>query len=365
MNKVTKIEIPVYRPFLNGREKDYVMECLETNWISSKGTFVTRFEKEFSDFLNVGFAKTVSNGTAALHLALLALGVKPGDEVIVPTFTYIASVNAIAYVGATPVFVDSEDHHWNIDPDKIKEKITSKTKAVLVVHMYGAPCELDKIAQICKIHNLYLIEDVAQAFGSKYNGKFVGSFGDIATFSFFGNKTITTGEGGMVVSGNKSLIDRVSFLKAQAVSLTKEYWHDEIGYNYRMTNICAAIGLAQLEQAGLIIKKKREIAALYKSELESLSFKFQSDTEIVFNTFWMVSIVVLNKEIRDNIRNVLLRQGIETRPFFHPAHKMPVFHSNDSYPIAESLSERGLNLPSYPDLREDDIKHICSIIKSI
>jgi perosamine synthetase len=360
-----KITIPVYKPYLNGKEKEYVIECLDSKWISSKGDFVHRFEKEFSNYLNIGFSTTVSNGTVALHLALLALGIKAGDEVIVPTFTYIASVNAIQYVGANPVFVDSENQHWNINPDKIVGKITSKTKAILAVHMYGAPCELDKIAQICKLYNLFLIEDVAEAFGSKYKGKFTGSFGDISTFSFFGNKTITTGEGGMVVSNNKSLIDRVSFLKAQSVSATKEYWHDEIGYNYRMTNICAAIGLAQLEQVDTIIKRKREIAQLYKSELGCCPFSFQEDSEVSYNTYWMVSFTVSDKSTRDTIRTRLLKEGIETRPFFHPAHKMPTFRNNESFLVAETLSETGLNLPSYPDLKDEEIKQICNIIKSI
>ncbi len=259
-DSVPIINIPVYQPFLAGREKEYVNQCLDTKWISSKGDFVTRFEKEFAAYIEVGYATTVSNGTVALHLALLSLGLGSGDEVIVPTFTYIASVNAIAYVGATPVFVDAENNFWNIDPDSIVAKITAKTKAILVVHLYGAPCELEKIVQICKKYNLLLIEDVAEAFGSKYHGKYLGTFGDLATFSFFGNKTITTGEGGMVVSNQKSLIDRVAYLKAQAVSPAREYWHDEIGFNYRMTNICAAIGVAQLEQADQIIQKKRMIA---------------------------------------------------------------------------------------------------------
>jgi len=363
-NNSSVIQIPVYRPFMSGREKEYVCQCLDTKWISSKGEFVGRFERGFSEYIKVKHSSTVSNGTVALHIALAALGIGAGDEVIVPTFTYIASVNAIAYVGATPIFVDAEQEFWNIDPDKIIEKITPKTKAVMIVHIYGAPCEVDKIADICKKHNLLLIEDVAEAFGSKYKGQFAGSFGDIATFSFFGNKTITTGEGGMVVSNQKSLIDRVSFLKSQAVSASKEYWHDEIGYNYRMTNICAAIGVAQLEQADDIILKKRYIADLYKSELAGTSITFQKDAPYIVNTFWMISILAQNQEIRDRIRLKLRDNGIETRPFFYPAHMMPAFRQNDTYPVAESLSERGINLPSYPDLDTEQIKYICSIIKT-
>ena len=259
--------IPVYKPFINGNEKKYINECIDSSWISSKGSFINKFENEFSRYINIKHSSSVCNGTVAIHLGIEALVITSGDEVIVPTFTYIASVNAIAYSGAKPVFVDSLIDTWNLDPVEIEKKITNKTKAILVVHLYGASCEMDKILELCKKYNLFLIEDTAEAFGSKYKNKYLGTFGDISTFSFFGNKTITTGEGGMVCTKNKLLNDKVNKLKNQGVSLEKEYWHNILGYNYRMTNICAAIGLAQLETADLIIKKKYEISEHYKREL--------------------------------------------------------------------------------------------------
>lgn len=358
-----KRNIPVYKPSLVGNEKKYVNECLDSNWISSKGKFVSQFENSFADYLKVSGATSVSNGTVALHLALEALGIGRGDEVIVPTLTYIASVNAIAMVGAVPVFIDSVEGSWNIDHKQIADKITSKTKAVMVVHLYGLPCEMDAIVDICRANNLYLIEDAAEAFGSKYNDRNVGSFGDISTFSFFGNKTLTTGEGGMVVSNDTGLIERAAYLKGQAVSNIREYWHDEVGYNYRMTNICAAIGLAQLERADTVILKKRELAFWYKAELSELPILFQEDKEDIFNSFWMVSILLESEEVRDRVRESLKTNGIETRPLFYPAHTMPAFKSEISFPVAENLSKRGMNLPSYPELTRSDITFICSEIK--
>jgi perosamine synthetase len=359
------IVIPVYQPTLGGNEKRYVSECVDSTWISSKGVFISRFEDEFASYLGVQYATAVSNGTVALQLALHSLGIGSGDEVIVPTLTYIASVNAIAYVGATPVFVDSEAKAWNIDPSLIVSKISPKTKAILVVHLYGAPCDMDQLSSICKKHGLFLIEDAAEAFGSKYRGKFVGSFGDISTFSFFGNKTITTGEGGMVVSNNKAIIERAANLKSQAVSPTREYWHDEIGFNFRMTNICAAIGVAQLEQADKILKKKTEIATWYKADLADTSLKFQENSPYVLNSYWMVSILARHINERDTIRQHLKLKNVETRPLFYPAHTMPTFRSHETYPIAESLSGRGLNLPSYPSLTRDQVTYITKKIREV
>lgn len=294
--------IPVYAPYLEGNEKKYLLDCIESGWISSRGKYVELFEKSFAKYLNIGYASSVSNGTVALHLALKVLGVGEGDEVIVPSLTYIASVNSISYVGATPIFVDSSRDDWNIDPNLILHKITKKTKAILIVHLYGAPCDMDAISKICKEHNIYLIEDVAEAFGTKYMGRYAGTFGDVATFSFFGNKTITTGEGGMVVSNNLGLIEKVAYLKSQAVSSTKEYWHDEVGFNYRMTNLCAAIGCAQLELADTILEKKLEIASWYFELLSDSHFEFQKVNESAVNSHWMISILTKNIKERDDIR---------------------------------------------------------------
>ena len=356
--------IPVYIPSLDGNEKKYVNECLDSTWISSKGTFITRFENEFSSYLNVNGATSVSNGTVALHLALLALGVGPGDEVIVPTLTYIASVNAIAYVGATPIFVDSLSDTWNVDPLDIADKITSKTKAVMVVHLYGNPCAMAEISAVCRKNKIKIIEDAAEAFGSSYKGQYTGTFGDMATFSFFGNKTITTGEGGMLTSNDLLLVNRAAHLKSQSVSTDKEYWHDEIGFNYRMTNIAAAIGVAQLENADKVLTKKRLIADWYRSGLKGVPVQFQVEESVAVNSYWMVTVMAEDESSRDTIRAYLNLQGVETRPAFYPAHTMPAFKQEKTFPVAESLSRRGINLPSYPQLSEQDVAKICELIKT-
>jgi perosamine synthetase len=358
-----EIKIPVYKPFLAGNEKKYVNECLDSSWISSKGKFIKQFEDTFADYIGIKYAASVSNGTLAIHDALLALGIKEGDEVIVPTFTYIASVNPIAYTGATPVFVDSLRDTWQIDPADIERKITAKTRAIMVVHLYGHPCDMDQIMAIAHKHQLFVIEDCAEAFGSKYKGQHVGTFGDIAAFSFFGNKTITTGEGGMVATNDRTLHERAVHFKGQGLAKYREYWHDTIGYNYRMTNICAAIGLAQIEKADDIIKKKRQVADLYRKYLSSYPVEMLLESKDVFDTYWMVCILVEQSDIRDSLRAHLMENGIETRPTFYPIHSMPMYaHNFYRLPVAEDISWRGINLPSYPELSENDIKEICSLI---
>jgi perosamine synthetase len=359
-----KYKYPVYQPTLSGNEKKYVVECLDSTWISSKGKFIAKFEEEFSTFLNIKYSASVSNGTVALHVALLALGIGPGDEVIVPSFTYIASVNAIYYTGATPVFVDSDPVTWQMNPEEVKQKITSGTKAIMAVHLYGHPCEMDKLVKICTENNLFLVEDCAEAFGSKFNGNLVGGFGDISTFSFFGNKTITTGEGGMVSTDDKELYEKVFHLKGQGLAKGKEYFHDVIGYNYRMTNICAALGCAQLERADEIISKKRQIADWYKEFLTDLPLKLHIESENTFHTFWMITIMVDETGHRDELREYLKQNEIETRPGFFPVHKMPMYiKNNEVLPVAESLGGRGINLPSYPELTKDDVQFISNTVK--
>lgn len=354
--------IPVYQPYLTGREKEYVNQCVDSTWISSKGEFITRFEQQFAKYIGAEYATTVCNGTVALHLAMDALGLKAGDEVIVPTLTYIASVNTIAQTGATPVFVDSLERTWNLDPADVRRKISPKTKAVMAVHLYGLPCEMDELTAICREHGIFLIEDCAEAFGTLYKGRHVGTFGDIATFSFFGNKTITTGEGGMVVAKTKALYDKVFSLKTQGVSTTREYWHDVLAYNYRMTNICAAIGLAQLEQADIILAKKRQVADWYRTGLSGLPVRIQEEIADTTHSFWMCSILVSQAALRQPLREYLKTSGVETRPLFHSAHLMPHFLRAEHFPIAEDLSARGINLPSYPGLSEEDVTHICGLI---
>jgi len=358
-------KIPLYIPALAGNEKKYVNECLDTTWISSKGKFIKEFEDKFSEFINVKYATAVSNGTTALHLALETLGITSGDEVIVPTFTYIASVSAIIYTGATPVFVDSIEETWQMDPEDVRKKITPKTKAVMAVHLYGHPCEMDELLKICEENNLFLIEDCAEAFGSKYKDKYAGTFGNIATFSFYGNKTITTGEGGMLVSNDYYLYDKAYHLKMHGVSTVRQYWHDVIGYNYRMTNICAAIGLAQLENANEVLKKKRKIAKIYNENLKGLPVISQKESEGTVNSYWMYSILTENVKIREALRSYLSDNGVETRPTFYPVHTMPMFaHTYQKFKVAENLAIRGINLPSFPDLKKEQILEVCELIKS-
>jgi len=354
---------PVYQPNLSGNEKKYVQECLDSTWISSKGKFINQFEKNFSKFTGIKNSIAVSNGTVALHVALLALGIGNDDEIIVPTFTYIASVNAIQYTGARPVFVDSDPLTWQIDTKKIEEKISSKTKAIMAVHIYGHPCDMDEIIRIAKKYNLFIIEDCAEAIGSYYEGKHAGMFSDISTFSFFGNKAITTGEGGMVCTNNDSLADLTTRIKGQGLAKNQEYYHDIVGYNYRMTNICAAIGCAQLERIDDILINKRRVAQNYIDGINGLPIEFHKEIGNVKHSYWMFTILVKSENQRIELRNYLKENGIETRPTFHPVHTMPMYNEGEIFEVAEDLGSKGINLPSYPDLSDSDIKFITDRIK--
>ena len=274
-----KYKTYLYEPITGRDEKKFVNDCLNSNWISSKGKYIKKFEKRFSNFIKIKYSITVSNGTAALHLALLALNIKKKDEVIVPTFTYISPVNAIKYIGAKVKFIDSKLKTWQIDETKLEKMITKKTRAVIVPHLYGQVSEIKKISKICRKKKIFLIEDCAEAFGCYYGKKHLGIFGDISTFSFFGSKTITTGEGGMVVTNNKKLADKIFKLKMVGVVKNRYYWHDIIGYNYRMTNICAAIGLGQLKKAKNILIKKRKVFKNYYSFLKNANPQISKEIE--------------------------------------------------------------------------------------
>jgi perosamine synthetase len=359
---MTKYSIPLYQPDLRGNEKRYVMECLDSTWISSKGSFISKFEDRFADYLGIDHALGVCNGTAALHLALVTLGVGPGDEVIVPTLSYIAAVNAIAYTGATPVFVDSLRETWQLDPDDVRRKITSRTKAIMVVHLYGQPCDMESLCKIAEENKLYLVEDCAEAFGARYHDRLVGTFGHIAAFSFYGNKTITTGEGGMIVTKDRELAKRANLFRGQGLVPNREYWHEVIGYNYRMTNICAAIGLAQLERADGFLSRKRELAQAYQQQLAVLPVEMHREAQSTTHSWWMISILAENAD-RDPLRAHLREAGIETRPLFFPAHTMPM-HKRDgeNFPVAADLSRRGINLPSWPGLKDEQLETITSAI---
>ena len=357
--------IPIYDINLSKNSIKNVNSCLKDNWISSKGKFISRFETKISRFLNIKYTTTVSNGTVALHLALLALGIKKNDEIIVPVLTYVAPVNAIKYVGAKPIFIDADIKTWNIDVDKIEECITKKTKAIIAVHLFGFTCDILRIKKLCKKYNLFLIEDTAEALGSTFGNKFLGSFGDVSTFSFYGNKTLTTGEGGMLVSNKSSIVKRVAFLKNQAMSETKKYFHNTIGYNYRMTNICAAIGCGELQVLKKNLIKKRKIASLYQSILQQKNFKFQKQLKNSKSSHWLVSMLASSIEHKNKIVKILNKNHIETRPLFFPMNKLPMYKSKKTYPIAEKIHSLGFSVPSYPGLSIKEILYVCNVIKRV
>ncbi len=361
--------IPVYEPVLSGKEKGYVLDCLNTNWISSLGKYINKFEDEFSKFCQAKYGVATSNGTTALQLALLVLGIGSGDEVIVPDLTFVASANAVTYTGAKPVFVDVDEKSWTLSPDKIKEKINHKTKAIMAVHLYGHPADMDPIIKLCRQYKLFLIEDAAEAHGALYQKKKVGSLSDIGCFSFYGNKIITTGEGGMLVTSNSRLAQKARFLRDHGMSRKRRYWHTAVGYNFRMTNIQAAIGLAQLENIERTIFLKRRIADFYSKYLKGdMGLTLPPEASWARNVYWMYSVLV-NLDFgcsRDDLMVELKKRGIDTRPFFYPLHKLPPYKNcPGKYPVADKLSRRGINLPSSPVLNEKEIRYICGIIKGI
>jgi len=360
--------IPVAEPWIGEKEKEYVDQCMEDGWISSLGRFVTRFEEEFSQFCGVRYGVAVCNGTAAIHLALASLGVGPGDEVLIPSLTFIATANAVHSTGARVVCVDSEIETWNMDVEDLKKKISSKTKAILPVHLYGHPCEMGEIMEIASKKDLLVVEDCAEAHGAEYDDKRVGSMGDVGAFSFYPNKIITTGEGGMVTTDNKKVYEKAHFLRDMAMSQTQRYYHSEIGYNYRMTNMQAAIGVAQMERIEEFIAVKRKNALLYNRLLKDVDgITLPSEKPNVKNVYWMYSIVVEEDFLcsRDDLMKKLWENGIDTRPFFHPINLQPPYKGMPSCPIAEDLGKRGINLPSSVKLTENQIEKIAAAIGAV
>ena len=356
--------IPVAAPVLEGREKEYVLECLSTTWISSNGRFIVEFEKAFADFCGVEHAVATNNGTTALHLALVSLGLKPGDEVIVPTLTYIASANAVRYCGAIPVFVDNHVPTFNMDPDAIQAKITGRTKGILPVDLYGHPVDLDPILQIAEKNDLFVLEDAAEAVGARYKGRRLGGHGTCATFSFFGNKIITTGEGGMVTTNDGELAARLRLFRGQGMDPQQRYWFPVIGYNYRMTNIAAAIGLAQLERVDLHLAKRKLIAEGYNRRLTRYSDRFLLPTAEAWadHAYWMYTIILRESLMvdRDEVMRDLDEAGIETRPVFWPMHVLPPYRdtTGEAFPCAEFCSSRGISLPTHGLLTENDLDRV-------
>lgn len=359
--------IPIYSVKLKNLEKKYVNRCLDDGWVSSSGRFVSIFEREFAKYIGVSYALSAINGTSALHLLLLSANILPGDEVIVPDYTFISTALAISYIGAKPVFIDSEKGSWNINYRLIEKSITKKTKAILPVHIYGIPANLIKIITIAKRYNLIVLEDAAEALGAEINQKKVGSFSEGAIFSFYGNKTITTGEGGMLVTNSKKLYERAKSLRDYGRTSKQKYLHHFNGFNYRMTNIQAALGLGQLKRIKSILRRKRQIKEIYKSKLANIpGIIFQDLENDILDACWLVSIYI-QPEIfglsKEKLEKFLSEKRIETRGFFLPLHRQPIYRPEGKFPVADSLYENGLSLPSYPSMKNEQILYICKMIK--
>lgn len=366
--------IPVNEPLLNGNEKKYLCECIDTGWISSEGPFVRKFEQKMGQLVNRKHGISVSNGTAALEIAVRALGISEGDEVIMPTFTIISCAMAVTKLGAVPVLVDSDPYTWNMKVDEIESRITSKTKAIMMVHIYGLPVDVDSLLEVAKKYDLYVIEDAAEMHGQTYKGKPCGSFGDISIFSFYPNKHITTGEGGMILTDNDQLAERCMSLRNLCFKKDVRYVHDEIGYNYRFTNLQAAVGLAQIERLDEFIKKKRTIGKFYTEalkDIEEIILPQESD-ENSENIYWVYGIV-LRDDIKLNNReicNLLANEGIGTRTFFWCIHEQPVYNRDglflgEAYPVSERLARKGFYLPSGLTLSPDQIQQVAYVLRKV
>ena len=348
-----------------------MLDCLDSTWISSSGAYIDRFEAAFTALCGARHAVACTNGTAAVHLALLGLGLGGGDEVIVPALTFVGSANPVLYCGARAVFVDSEPLSWNIDPTRIEAAITPRTRGIIAVHLYGHPADMDPILEIARRRGLWVVEDAAQAHGATYRGRPVGSLGSVGAFSFYGNKILSTGEGGMVVTDDGELADRVRILKGQGQDPQRRYWFPVLGHNYRMTNIAAAIGLAQVEQADWHLARRREIASWYREELAGApGLDLSPQADWAGSASWMFS-AVLDEErygSRDDVIAALAAAGIETRPFFYPLHTLPIYaadHTGPSLPVAEDLGRRGINLPSGALLARADVARVAGRLRSL
>lgn len=354
--------IAVAEPKLDGNEKAYVLDCLETTWISSNGKYIGAFEEAFAKFCNVKHAIATNNGTTALHLALVVLGLKPGDEVIVPTVTYIATANAVRYCGATPVFADVCPGTMNLDPQDIEKRITSKTKGIIPVHLYGHPAEMGPINEIAKRHGLFVVEDAAEAHGAEYLNVKVGGLSDCAIFSFFGNKIVTTGEGGMITTNNDELAEKLRLHRGQGMDPKHRYWFPVVGYNYRMTNIQAAIGLAQMENIGTALADRDRLGRWYDDALQNLAGQIQLPRQSAWarQVYWMYTIFLKNggEKERDTIMHILDGEGIETRPVFYPMHVLPPYKEEAVYPVADMWAQRGINLPTHQLLTKEDVDRV-------
>lgn len=362
----SRMKLAIAQPWLNGNELDYLLDGFLSTWISSTGKYVTEFENKFSEYCGVKYGVATSNGTTALHLALVALGVGAGDEVIVPDITFAATINAVLYTGATPVIVDIESDSWCIDPNEIEKAITKKTKAIIPVHIYGQPCDMDKIMDIAKRYNLYVVEDCAEAHGAMYGGEKVGSFGDIGCFSFFGNKVITTGEGGMCITNNLEINQKMRLYRDHGMSKTRKYYHEVVGFNYRMTNLQAAIGVAQIENIETILRNREELENTYRriiNQIDGIELQ-RNDLPNRKKITWLVTAYVNDEKDRESCMKAMIDANIDARPFFIPLSEMEIYKKYVfSNKVSTDISKRGFNLPTSYVVGETEVKRVITAIK--
>ncbi len=357
---------PISQPSITNKEIDYVTDAVSSTWVSSLGKYIDQFEKDFAEYCGSKYAVTTCNGTVAIHLALVALGIGEGDEVIIPDLTFIATANAVIYAGAKPVVCDIDPYNLCIDPNQIESLITSRTKAIIPVHLYGHPADMRHINQVAKKYGLFVIEDAAEAHGASIGDKKTGSWGHCATFSFYGNKNITTGEGGMITTDDESLYHELRLLRDHAMSKNKRYWHETLGFNYRMTNLQAALGCAQLERAEELTAQRKWIFETYQKYLiEEQFISLNRTNDWANNIYWIICAEIdgLNEKSREELMVSLKKSGVDSRPFFYPVSDMPYINQQIFTPICHRISERGINLPTYFDLTESDIEYISSTLK--
>lgn len=361
------MHIELDAPSLGRIEKDYVTKVIDSGFVSTFGPFVSEFEEKFAGYLNIRKAVSTQSGTAALHMALYEMGIGEGDEVIVPALTFVATVTPVKYVNARPVFADVERDTWNIDPKEIERCLSSRTKAIIPVHLYGNPCNMDAIMKIAEKNKLLVIEDATESLGAVYRGRYTGTIGDLGCFSFNGNKTITTGGGGMVVGDDENRLDHIKFLVNQARDESRGYYHPEIGFNYRMTNIEAALGLAQMERLGIFSEKKRRFSEIYREELDgTLDVSFQGQYEGAASSWWLTCVTFSEKTDLPSLQKTLREKGVPTRRVFMPVTEFPPFANNDRvFANSREIYERGLCLPSSTLNSEDDVRYVCKTIKEL
>lgn len=357
--------IPIMEPWLDEEESALVLDCLKSGWISSQGSYIPEFEKAFASFCGARYGVATSNGTTALHLALLTLGVGPGDEVIVPALSFIATANVVTYTGAQPVFADVDERTWTLDPEHLPALINEKTRAIIPVHLYGHPAHMKPILEIARRYGLWVIEDAAEAHGAEYEGKRVGGLGDIGCFSFYGNKIISTGEGGMLLTDNPAWAEKARILRDHGMSREKKYWHPVIGYNFRMTNLQAAIGLGQMKKLERLIEIKRGLADYYRKGLEGQEgLRIPHEAPWAKSVFWLFSLIFEPREgkSRDGLIAYLSRFGVESRPVFYPIPDMPPYKGSGDYPTSSRISRGGLSLPSGYRLRSEEQQRVIELI---